>query len=91
MEHRPLHEIAADIRKDWSSRTKSGRVPFFADAYLRPMETLSHISQNYHLDSARSVVLYFLSNAVAYRGDNARRYKAELKAILEDKNVTTNT
>lgn len=81
MEHRPLHEIAREIRIDWSSQTASGRIPIAADAYLRPMETLTAITDNYHLDSAKSVVLYFLANANSYRGENARRLKAELKSI----------
>jgi hypothetical protein len=34
-------------------------------------------------DSARSVVLYFLSNASSWRGDVAKRVKAELKAHLK--------
>lgn len=85
MQHRAISEIAKDIRADWITQTKDGRVPVYADAYLRPMETLNAITDNYHLDSARSVVLYFLSNAQTYRGEKARRYKAELKAILEDK------
>lgn len=80
-DHRPLHEIAADIRRDWSAQTASGKVPPAADAYLRPMETLTAITDNYYLDSAKSVVLYFLSNANTYRGETARRLKAELKTI----------
>lgn len=79
--HRPLHEIAHEIRVDWSALTANGKVPVHADAYLRPMETLTAITDNYHLDSAKSVVLYFLSNASSYRGENARRLKAELKSI----------
>jgi hypothetical protein len=37
------------------------------------------------MDSAESVVLYFLANASSYRGDKAREYKAELRAILGKK------
>lgn len=85
IEHRPIHQIASDIRKDWSSRTKEKRIPIYADAYLRPMETISSIHENFGADTGRSVVLYFLSNATTYRGDLARQYKAELKAWLEDK------
>lgn len=81
LNHRPLNEIASDIRKDWSAQSKSGRVPPHADAYLRPMETLTAITDNYHMDSAESVVLYFLANAGTYRGEKARMLKAELKAI----------
>jgi hypothetical protein len=79
---RPLNQIAKDIREDWSKRTKASRVPDYADAYLRPMETLSAITDNYHLDSAKSIVLYFLANANTYKGEKARALKEELKDHL---------
>ena len=81
--HRPLHVIAAEARKDWASQRADRRVPPAADAYLRPMETLSAITDNYHLDTARSIVLYFLSNAGTWKGEVARRIKKELKDILD--------
>jgi hypothetical protein len=80
---RPLHEIAREIRKDWSSQRADKRVPVHADAYLRPMETLTAITDNYHMDTARSVVLYFLSNASTWKGETAKRIKAELKDMLK--------
>lgn len=82
---RRLHEIAAEIRKDWSAQRADRRVPPAADAYLRPMETLNAITDNYHLDTARSVVLYFLSNAGTWKGEVAKRIKAELKGMLNAK------
>jgi Cft2 family RNA processing exonuclease len=82
MSYRPLHEIAADIRKDWSAQTKDKQVPIYADAYLRPMETLTHITDNYHMDSAETVVRYFLSNAATFRGASAQALKEELREIL---------
>jgi hypothetical protein len=85
IQHRPLYVIATEIRADWSKQAKNGRVPQAADAYLRPMQTLSSITENYIHDSARSVVMYFLSNAGTWRGPVARRVKAELKALLADK------
>lgn len=78
---RPLHEIAKEARADWAGQTASGRVPPVADAYLRPMETLTAITDNYHMDSAKSVVLYFLANSQSWRGDTARRIKQELKQL----------
>ena len=74
---RPLSAIAADIRADWTK-------PYFgAVPYLDAMASLNAISDNYFQDSARSVVLYFLSNATSWRGDTARRIKAELKAMVK--------
>lgn len=81
--HRPLSEIAREIRVDWSAQRKDKRVPVFADAYLRPMETLTAITDNYHMDTAVSVVAYFLSNAATWKGDTAKRIKAELNTILD--------
>jgi hypothetical protein len=86
--HRPLYTIAAEIRRDWGANGK--RIPISADVYLRPMETLTSINDNYHMDTARSVVLYFLSNAATWRGETARRIKAELNTILKEQDNGTN-
>lgn len=73
---RPLHEIAREIRADW-------RNPYFgAVPYLDAMGQLDSVRDHYYFDSAESVVLYFLSNAQTWRGETARRIKAELKALL---------
>lgn len=73
---RPLHEIAAEIRNDWTK-------PYFgAVPYLEAMQSLDRITDSYYYDSADSVVRYFLANANTWRGDTARRVKAELKAML---------
>ena len=37
----------------------------------------------YYVDTVESVVLYFLANITNWRGDNARRIKAELKSMLK--------
>jgi len=73
--NRPLYEIAAEIRKDWK------KVYFGAVPYLDAMQTLDRIEDNYIMDSGKSIVLYFLCNAGTWRGDTARRVKAELKAM----------
>jgi hypothetical protein len=46
------------------------------------MENIEDIADDFFNDSAKSVVLYFLSNAKTWRGDAARRIKAELKGML---------
>lgn len=79
---RPLFEIADEIRRDWQAQRKDGKVPPAADAYLRPMQTLNSINDMYHLDTARSVVLYFLANASTWRGPVAQRIKKELNDML---------
>lgn len=73
---RPLYQIADEIRQDWK------KVYFGAVPYLEAMRSLSSLSDNYGYDSADSIVRYFLSNATTWKGDTARRIKAELKAAL---------
>jgi len=72
---RPLSIIAAEIRRDWKN------VNYAAKPYLEAMSSLSDISDNYYHDTGKSVVLYFLANAGSWRGDVARRIKAELKEM----------
>jgi len=74
---RPLYEIAGEIRRDWK------KVYFGAVPYLDAMQSLDSINDNYMFDSAKSVVLYFLSNASTWRGETAKRVKAELKAMCK--------
>lgn len=73
---RLIHEIARDIRLHWAN------VYFGAEPYLAAMETIYRISDRYGQDSASSIVNYFLANAAGFRGEHARRLKAELKALL---------
>jgi len=81
--HRPLYEIANEIRKDWKATAKNGKIPEPALAYLNPMATLNSINDNYMFDSAKSIVLYFLCNASTWKGEVAKRIKAELKAMCK--------
>ena len=71
---RPIYQIANEIRKDWK------KVSPYAEPYLDAMGHIDDINDDYYLDSAKSVVLYFLSNATGWRGDTARRIKSELKS-----------
>lgn len=72
---RPIYEIAQEIKSDWNP------VNYAAAPYLDAMMSLSSINDSYYADDAKSVVLYFLSNARSWKGDVARRIKAELKAL----------
>jgi hypothetical protein len=74
---RPLSEIAADIRRTWKN------VWFGAVPYLEALEELDKITDDYYLDTARDMVIYFLGNATTWRGEDARRIKTELKALLK--------
>lgn len=74
---RPLNAIAADITATWP------KVYFGAVPYLDAMRRLNSVNDSIGYDDGRSVVLYFLSNATTWRGDDARRIKAELKALIK--------
>jgi hypothetical protein len=74
---RPLYEIAREIKKDWQ------KVYFGAVPYLDAILTLNKVSDNFYEDSGKSIVLYFLSNASSYRGENAKRIKKELKELCK--------
>ncbi len=78
--HRPLYEIAKDIRIDWAAQKK--QFPYAAP-YREAMADLTHITQLYGSDDAKSIVLYFLSNAATWRGDTAKKIKQELKDIVK--------
>ena len=75
---RPLYEIAKEIREDWGSKIYFGAKP-----YLGAMLTLNSINDRYMCDSADTIVRYFLANASTWRGEVAKRIKAELKKMLK--------
>ena len=74
---RPLYTIAREIRNDWKN------VSPYAAPYLMAMTYLNSVDDNYILDSGRSIVSYFLANAGSWRGETAKRIKAELKAMVK--------
>jgi len=74
---RSLSVIAAEIRRDWKN------VNYAAAPYLRAMSGMNSINDSYGMDGAKSTVLYFLSNASTWRGEVAKRIKAELKAMCK--------
>jgi hypothetical protein len=72
---RSLAAIAYDIRKTWAK-------PYFGAApYIDAMGHLTDVNDKYFHDDGLSIVRYFLANAGTWRGDDARRIKAELKLI----------
>lgn len=77
---RPLHVIASEIRKDWRATSKNG-IYFGAVPYLDAMSSLDKISDNYGMDSGKSIVIYFLANAQTWKGSKAKEIKAELKKM----------
>ena len=75
---RSLSVIATEILLDWKK-------PYFgAVPYIQAMRCLNTISDSYGLDSAKSIILYFLANANTWHGEIARRIKTELKEISKE-------
>ena len=77
---RSLSTIASEIRKDWKATSKNG-IYFGAVPYLDAMSSMDSIDQNYGMDSGKSIVIYFLANAQTWKGETAKRVKAELKKM----------
>lgn len=73
---RPLHVIAREIKRVWPK-------PYFGAApYIDAMLSMDSIHEYYFFASGDSIVRYFLANARTWRGDDARRIKAELRGML---------
>ena len=73
LKEKSISELAEIIREDFTP------VYFGAVPYLDAMTRIDTLSDSYGLDSAKSIVLYFLSNAGTWKGDIAREIKKELK------------
>lgn len=74
---RQIKKIATEIEKDWQ------KVNYAARPYLNAMYELNGIEDYYYSDSAKSIVCYFLANASTWRGETAKRIKAELNAMVK--------
>ena len=77
MEPRPLYAIAREIAREWKKPN------YAAKPYLNAMASLETTRDTYGADFGHSVVAYFLSNAATWKGETARRIKAELKTLLK--------
>lgn len=75
---RTLNQIAKEIRMNWN------KVNYGAEPYLSAMSSLNSIHDKYYMDDAKTIVLYFLSNAGAWKGDKAKEIKLELKQMLKN-------
>jgi pantothenate kinase len=74
-----LGQIASVIKANWKN------MYFGAVPYVDAMQQLTTISDTYGLDSAKSIVIYFLANARTWRGETAKAVKDTLKAMLKAK------
>ena len=73
---RPISQIARDISIDWQN------VKYSAKPYLNALSQLHDVNDRFGFDDAKSLIRYFLANASSYRGENAKKYKSELKALI---------
>ena len=76
--HRPLYLIADEIKRDWAGKN----APYAAVPYLEAMQGLVDITDRYIAEPADMIVRYFLTNVGSWRGETARRIKAELRQIV---------
>lgn len=77
---RTFQQIARDIKSTWLN-VYFGAVPYL-DAMLE-LDT-SDPNESYLYDSAGDIARYFLANAQTFRGEDARRLKAELKSLINE-------
>ena len=78
-EVRALSVIMKEVKAEWKK-------PYFgAVPYIEALSELNSSKDKYGMDDARSLVLYFLANSQTWRGDTARRIKAELKQMADVK------
>jgi len=78
---RSVAYIAREITADWSKQGKG--VNYAAAPYLQAMHSLDKVTDPYYADSGASVIRYFLANANTWRGETAKRVKAELKNMIK--------
>ena len=68
-----ISQLAYMVSKDWK------KVNYAAKPYLEAMYALDTINDKFMFDSGKDIVLRFLCNASAWRGETAKAVKAELK------------
>lgn len=75
---RPVYKIAEDILNSWDSPNYAAR------PYLAAMLTINNEQEKYGHETAKSIILYFLSNATTFKGLKAKELKAELKQLIKN-------
>lgn len=74
LKNKTISQLAYMVHRDWQEKVYFGARP-----YLDAMADLNDENDSYGLDSAKSIVTYFLANATTWRGPVAREVKKELK------------
>jgi hypothetical protein len=75
---RSLASIAAEIRTSWAEPH------FTAVPYIEALAHMSKVTDRYGREDGDRMVLCFLNEAVRWRGETARRIKAELRQMLKE-------
>jgi hypothetical protein len=77
MKARSLSQIGWEICRIWKK-------PYFgAVPYIAALKQLHNVHDDYGDEKGSSIVNYFLANAGSWKGEDAKRIKAELKAALK--------
>lgn len=84
---RTFSVIAVEVLHLW--KTKYGKdLPWSLKCALPYLEAMlecgtTNKDEAYYAETVESVVIYFLANITNWRGDDAKRIKAELKSMLK--------
>lgn len=73
---RTLKEIFEEVFADWRKMSP------YAKPYADALRILNSPNDAYIFERGRDLIPYFLANAGGWRGDVAKRVKAELRAML---------
>ena len=73
LENLSINQIANVIALSWKN------VNYAALPYLQAMHCINKDTDKYGCEEAKDIVIYFLSNSSAYRGETAKAVKKELK------------
>lgn len=82
-ELRTLQSIGCDIIKCWRKDRPSQATIDYATPYLQALVTIDYTTDCYGLEYGDMIVSYLLNNLRGWRGEDARRIKAELQDHLD--------
>ncbi|WNM67202.1 hypothetical protein SEA_ERUTAN_56 [Gordonia phage Erutan] len=80
---RPLSLIGREIISLWRTKKPSSSTLAYAGPYVEAICMMDKPSDSYGLESGDMIIAYLLNNLRNWRGDDARRIKAELNRALD--------
>ena len=78
LEQMSIRQLAMVVEQSWVKMSPH------AKPYVAAMRQLESIRDKFVFDDGESVVRYFLVNATTWRGETARKVKAELNRRLKE-------